>query len=75
MSETTWIRGKGRSGIWHLAKPHELRGTKTGNVMHRTLVTACNGTQLGGPWGYETSAAPTTEHVCARCASLSEPKR
>jgi len=69
-----WIRGKGRSGVWHLGRVHEVRGARTGEVLHRAHLTACSGAQLGGPWGYERATEPTTAYICKNCARIARRK-
>jgi len=67
----TWISGQS-STLWHIAREDELRGAKTGKVMGRSLVAACNGKTLGGAWGAsKLNHRPLNPaNICPRCAKL-----
>jgi hypothetical protein len=59
-----WMSGPGSK--WHLARRKEHRGVRTGKVLYKFVVTACNGKQLGGPWGSKVMTEPG-ECICKKC--------
>lgn len=63
-------------GPWHLSTIHEMRGDKTGEVIHRFVVTACRGQQIGLPWGHTTwRHEHRPDRICKNCQKLLNHRR
>jgi hypothetical protein len=53
---------------WHIGVKKELRGDRTGKLLGTYYLTACNGQQLGGAYGYTVrNAVDGRDKLCARC--------
>lgn len=66
-----WITSNYGGGLWHIGKQTIMIGPKTGKILHVGRVAACNGKQLGGPWGYTTSIEGRGPR-CPRCLAIAE---
>ena len=59
---------KAFDGPWHIAERKELRGDRTGELLHTFIVCACSHKQIGGPWGHRTWRQPgRPSPICKRC--------
>lgn len=75
MTSTTWISSAHNDPVWHLGREKESRGVKSGEVLGRYVVAACNGRQIGGAWGHRTwrhEHNPPRDAMCQRCAKIAE---
>jgi hypothetical protein len=68
---TPWMRHSD-GGLWHVAIQQEIRGDKTGTLLHTFYKTACNGKTLYSPYGKPTIDFRVPNAPCKRCAALAK---